>query len=119
MPKGDTLNDPKIREKFLEAIEIGMPYEEAAKLVGVHYSTFNHWKNQSQYNQMLIENARARMINKNLSIIQKAAEKRSWQAACWLLERRAPEHFAQILKTPDDGKLEKLVESLEKVAKNK
>ena len=108
MPRGDPLNDMGIKRKFLKRTESGLPLVEAAGVGDISRETVRNCRMQSNV-----------IVDKHTSITDKTVEKGCWQAACWLLERRVPERFAQIVKTPDDGKLDKLVESLEKLAENK
>jgi hypothetical protein len=113
------IDEQNRKDVLLNALSLGMPTTEACRFAGIDKVTFYNWQNESPENKKLIEKTRASFIEKNLKIIQEAAEKRTWQAACWLLERRAPEEFSQIAKTPDDGKLDSLVTQLEGIAKER
>lgn len=100
-----------IREKIYQGIRLGLPYERAAQLAGIHQSTFYMWKRKGMlkkapiYIKFLEELKKAEVEGEAAAIneIVKAArgsDKRpaQWQAAAWMLERRFPDRWARIQK---------------------
>jgi hypothetical protein len=71
-----------------------MPIHYAATLAGVAVSSVHYWQQRFPDFRQAIEEARARGINENLKVIQKAA-RTDWRAAAWYLEHVHPENFAR------------------------
>lgn len=107
-------------KKMAQSISNGVPYVRAAALLGISNSTFHYWKSEAEElkekvesgmvtrvrgskNLLLldfldsIEEATAKFINRNIALIQVAAEK-DWKAAAWGLERRCPAEFGSTKK---------------------
>jgi transposase len=96
-PRTPLLTDPKVREKVLNGIALGMTRERAAEFAGIARSTF--YKIQAEMPELVeqVQQAEARCQARCLGSINKAAvEMNQWTAAAWLLERRWPEEFGRI-----------------------
>ena len=86
----------EVTKIFVTAIEMNMNNILACKYAGISEATFYGWlsrgrqEKDSIYVEFLesIKRAEGKSALRNLAIVQKAASDGSWQAACWLLERR-------------------------------
>lgn len=86
-------------------IEVGNTVEVAADAAGIGEETFYGWMRRGERSgkanaphrefRAAIEQARATAEATMVTRIAKAAANGSWQAAAWLLERRAPERWAK------------------------
>ena len=93
----------EVQEKLIQAIEIGVSYIHACAYAGIHYDTFNRWRNRGeeetkgQYHDfyVAIKEAEGRGVAKSFAKIQTAASEGAWQAAAWILERRYPELYGR------------------------
>lgn len=90
---------------LLKCVELGMPYKQAALVVGVSAETISRWLARGEnprdekdeiYVKLVkeIERAQAKFIKANLEIIEKAARRDAHHAE-WLLERRLPAEFGK------------------------
>lgn len=84
-------------------IGLGLTQDLACKRAGIHPATYYRWLNGTkELNRKLceeVEKATAENAARCLKIIAGAAEKGTWSAAAWLLERR---HGYRIGKRHDD-----------------
>lgn len=98
-----------------KAIELGCPYEVAARTAGIDRLTLYKWRRSESNTPLHLElkkrmaEAEAEFIRANLETIQ-AASKHTWMAAAWMLERRFPQHFAKINERAEMALLKKEVE---------
>ena len=106
-------------EKAVKIIERGNYYKVAIDVLGISSVTWYEWMRQGEmdaskginslkaYFFNSIKKAEATAIDRNLSIIQKAAMEGNWQASAWYLERKYPEQWGKRdnvnLTTDKDG----------------
>lgn len=91
------IDDPSIQDRICKAVAQGCNYEQAAAFGGIHVGTFYAWMSRGReesdtkdcYRLFFdsVQKARAHCMLKHLANIDKAAEKGSWQASAWKLER--------------------------------
>lgn len=90
---------PKITEEHITIIETalskGFPYAMIADLLGIAKSTLSRFLTARPHIVERLKKAESLHITRALEIIDRAAEKGTWQAAAWRIERRAQEHFGQ------------------------
>jgi hypothetical protein len=90
---------PKITEEHITIVETalskGFPYAMIADLLGVAKSTLSTFLSARPHISERLKKAEALHITRALEVIDRAAEKGTWQAAAWRIERRAQEHFGQ------------------------
>lgn len=93
---------PQATRRILKSIRLGSPLNLACKGAGVDYSTMRYWVTEGlqlgeggkfEFAEAL-EKAQGGFIDANLRIIR-AAAKKTWQAAAWLLERTRPQEFSR------------------------
>ena len=106
-------------EKAVKIVERGNYYKVAIDVLGISEHTWYNWMRQGEVdtnkgvNSLMaqffqsIKKAEATAIDRNLSIIQKAAMEGNWQASAWYLERKYPEQWGKRdnvnLTTDKDG----------------
>jgi hypothetical protein len=90
---------PKITDEHLTIVETalskGFPYAMIADLLGVAKSTLSRYLTANPHIVERLKKAESIHITRALEVIDRAAEKGTWQAAAWRIERRAQEHFGQ------------------------
>jgi hypothetical protein len=90
---------PKITEEHLTIVETalskGFPYSMIADLLGIAKSTLSMFLSARPHITERLKKAEALHITRALEVIDRAAQKGTWQAAAWRIERRAQEHFGQ------------------------
>jgi hypothetical protein len=90
---------PKITEEHLTIVETalskGFPYAMIADLLGIAKSTLSAFLSARPHITERLKKAESIHITRALEVIDRAAEKGTWQAAAWRIERRAQEHFGQ------------------------
>lgn len=88
---------PERVKRILEAIRQGATYELAAAYGGIHYDTFNEWRQDPEKGEFseAIKLAEGEAAMKWLKKIDAAANRGEWQAAAWKLERRYPESYGR------------------------
>ena len=90
---------PKITDEHLTIVETalskGFPYAMIADLLGVAKSTLSRYLTANPHIVERLKKAESLHITRALEVIDRAAEKGTWQAAAWRIERRAQEHFGQ------------------------
>jgi hypothetical protein len=79
---------------ILDALSRGCGRGHAAALAGVHPSALDRWMDADPELEQRVIEAEARLQDRMLGIVSKAAPS-SWQAAAWTLERRFPELYAR------------------------
>lgn len=93
---------PEALKAITRAIADGAPRYIAAEAAGVDPATLRRWMADGRKPGAdadrralcaAIKKAEAVFVTSHARIVATAA-KRTWQAACWLLERRVPEEFA-------------------------
>lgn len=101
---------PDLQERFCALVRAGNTVEIAAEAVGIGESTFYSWMDRGERGKPAdrpykafreaVEQARGEAESILVARVAKAAQGGSWQAAAWLLERRAPERWGK----PQDRK---------------
>src|SRR5260370_33694242 len=87
-----------VQARILDAVALGLTYEQAATSAGVDPATFRYWRNGSSSNRNRkarfgadIEKAVVAGMAARLERIQMAAVRDgNWQADAWWVERRFP-----------------------------
>jgi len=87
----------------LEALAAGHARWPAAALAGIGGTTLARWISEDPELAARIAQAEAQAEIDHLSVITRAAESGTWQAAAWWLERRAPERWGRRRKDADIG----------------
>ena len=90
-------------QKAYKFIQAGNHQVHVAQLLGIDKSTWFRWlqKGERQQSGMYraffdaVKKAEAEAIARNVTLIQKAAQDGSWQAAAWWLERKYPEEWGR------------------------
>ena len=86
------------KKKLLGSIALGLSYADSCTMAGIHYKTFNNWKNigiegkRKEYIDFLDAIKRAEITGKAQNI-KKIKDDDSWQSKAWLLERQHPQEF--------------------------
>lgn len=90
---------PEVTQKICDAVRVGLPYADCAKLAGVSYEVIKVWRRRGEqgdepYATFLaaLQAADAECIHAALKIVGGAKE---WQSKAWLLERRRPQDFGR------------------------
>ncbi len=83
---------PEKTEEICERLRNGSNRTDACLLSDISYQTFSRWMDDNEFSEA-IKKAEAVFKNKNIIIIQTAAQK-TWQAAAWLLERKYRGEYA-------------------------
>lgn len=94
------LTDGRMK-RICKHIEDGVPPEHAACIEDVGRATFYKWTSQGRqkagiYRDFVdaIEKAKATALARCITVIRKAADSGTWQAAAWFAERQHPDEFA-------------------------
>ena len=95
------LNHDLIKQ-IAKMVELGTPATYVAQAVDVDRTTWYKWLQRGEKDKSgiyfdlfnAVKKAEGRAIQRNVSIIQKAAIN-NWQAAAWWLERRYPKEFGR------------------------
>ncbi len=103
--RGDSSPDRGARRKskatperiagICKLIASGLSPRRAAEKLRIHHSTLANWRERDSDLSREVANAEAQFIERQIGTIETAANKGSWQAAAWLLERRYPTEFSQ------------------------
>ncbi len=105
---------PELQEQFCRYVAMGNPICTACQLVGLGEGTYYKWKvrgrdhDEEPFSSFVkaVDLAEAQAVNRNITLIQKAATEQ-WQAAAWYLERRYPESFGRrILEVNQNTRVE-------------
>ena len=78
---------------LLTYVEQGFRISRAVEMSGISRTTWDKWASCGDYDERIAQ-ARSKFIQKNISIIDKAAEK-DWRAAAWRLEKESPEDYGK------------------------
>ena len=104
----DVVRPTKFTAETVKAVlagtHAGLPYRLAAESAGIHYDTFNEWKQgrfprgadrqlRTEFSDQLTR-AQGESARRLTALISTAATG-DWKAAAWLLERRFPKDFAR------------------------
>ena len=84
---------PKLVNKILEYIQVGMTNVAACHLCNINEDTYYEWMKVHAEFSEAIKEAEEKAEVVDLDFIRQARP-RSWQAAAWRLERRFPERYA-------------------------
>ncbi len=95
MKRSALKNTPAVRAAICKLIALGLSPNRAAGKVKVHHSTVAEWRKNDPQFDADVQNAEAAFIQKQIENVQAAANKGSWQASAWLLERKFPSEFSQ------------------------
>lgn len=95
--------DDELRDRIALLIRAGVTVEIAAQAAGIAESTFYEWMERGRDAQSgqfrefyeAIEQARGEAESTRVVQIAQAANRGSWQAAAWMLERRYPERWVK------------------------
>lgn len=97
----------EIQDRLTQALRVGADYESAADYAGIAPNTFKAWRDgkgltAAQHEEFLraVKDADGTAIVALLLTIDEAAKNGAWQAAAWKLERRHPERFGRMYRTP-------------------
>jgi hypothetical protein len=95
---------PETQDRIATMIRAGNPTDLAARVAGIHPSTYDEWMARGllpgranvkhRAFRAAVEQARAENEAILANRIAKAAASGSWRAACWLLERQYPERWS-------------------------
>jgi hypothetical protein len=86
---------PQMLAAICTMIEAGLSVKRSAGKLRVHYTTIAKWRLESPEFELAIQKAEATFIQRQVANVQAAADKGSWQASAWLLERKFPSEFSQ------------------------
>lgn len=116
---------PEIQERICNLLRVGNTVETAAGAAGIAPETFYDWMRRGERKgsrekkyrdfKSAVEQARAEAEATLVTRISKAAANGSWQAAGWLLERRAPERWAKPTERRNGGGNEKPTDPFEEL----
>ena len=93
---------PEVQEKIVQALHLCSHRKHAAEFAGIEERTFRRWmdrgKNPNDHEyaafRAAVVEAEAKAKVMAMGCITKAARDGDWRPAAWLVERRAPEHYA-------------------------
>ena len=93
MPRPTSLNEQRI-QAMEKAASSGAKREHIAMAGGIHVGTYYNWmakgkRGEGPYQEFYdrLQKAQSIGLQRNLDIIQIAADNGNWQAAAWLVER--------------------------------
>jgi hypothetical protein len=95
---------PKVAETIVQALRAGNFIDTACRLGGISPSTYYAWRQESTLSRCdsrvsnfieRVEMARAEAESANVEAIQQAAQRGTWQAAAWFLERSYSERWGR------------------------
>lgn len=86
---------PDVVDRIVKAVELGATYEHAANYGGIHYDTFNTWREKKPEFSEAIKAAEGKAVIGWLTKIEAAATDGTWQAAAWKAERRYPHDYGK------------------------
>ncbi len=87
---------PAVQQRILDAIALGLTYEQAATSAGITRETFRQWRDAKLAFSAELEKAEVAGMAARLSRIQMAAVRDgAWQADAWWLERRFPDQWGR------------------------
>ncbi len=87
---------PAVQQRILDAIALGLTYEQAATSAGIRRETLWDWKTTKPAFSNDLEKAEVAGMVARLERIQMAAVRDgNWQADAWWLERRFPDQWGR------------------------
>ena len=94
---------PETQAKIVEAIRLGVTYDQACNYAGVSYRAFRFWMidgekaTEGPYFQLFhaVKNAEGSAVVGWMAKIEKAASDGDWHAAAWKAERRYPDSYGK------------------------
>ncbi len=108
--------DQPAAEVLLTAVAAGLSNKTAAELAGVSERTLYGWMRRGKAGEQPflqdIKRGQAEAVGSAMKVIREAAERVTWQAAAWWLERRHPDLYGSERRRIRE--LEKLVDELGK-----
>ena len=120
--------NPQTQQKIIDAITAGNYLETAANYANISKTTLYRWLAEAEQPNApkrlrefrdAVEQARAAAEVRNVTLVQRAANDGSWQAASWYLERSFPARWGKNQKvevTGADGAPLKLDVSVDELA---
>ena len=109
---------PQVTEQLVQALRLGNSCKHSAIYAGIDEATLRRWMARgrveregphAELNKAVIEaEAKAQIVA--MGCITKAIRDGDWKAATWLLERKAPEHFAPRSRLFDPYRVLELLE---------
>lgn len=98
-PSGHRAYNPEIHRTVVEAFRLGCTSDAISGIIGVSQRSINAWLDETSdlfKAELAADVARVRgeAMLYRLGIIERAAQKGTWQAAAWMLEREYPQRFA-------------------------
>ena len=95
---------PLIHKRIVEAVAVGVPIKMAAEGAGVGERSVYNWiekaeKGNKKYVRFWqeLQKAKANQVKWCLEKITHEADKGTWQAAAWILERKYPQEFGRLI----------------------
>lgn len=108
---------PETVDRICKALRMGATYVLAAGYGGIHYDTFNEWREQYPEFSDRVKAAEADAAVKWLEKIEMAADE-SWQAAAWKLERRYPQDYGRtVVDQKHSGQIDHKVTTIADIRK--
>ena len=110
MGRPTKLND-ETQNRIVTALLRGNYQETAARYAGINVDTFYEWMKRGReepgtiYSEFseAVEAAKAAAEVRDVTLIDRAAEEGSWQAAAWKLERKYPHRWGRLQRTEVSG----------------
>lgn len=110
MPRRTKLT-PEVQDVIVTALRAGNYAETAAAYAGINETTYYRWlargeeQPDSIYGQFrqAVKEAQAAGEVRLVSLIDRAAQSGTWQAAAWKLERKYPERWGRTIRTEVSG----------------
>jgi hypothetical protein len=85
---------PRVVDKIVESLELGLPLRYACLANGVRPDTFLGWQERRPELEQTVAEAKARFVQAHLHNIKNHA-RGQWTASAWILERCQSEEFAK------------------------
>lgn len=105
---------PAVKDKIVTAVASGVFQDIAARYAGIDPATFYRWMEKGmdpdqpdpRYGEFreAIETAKAQSEVRSVALINAAAQRGTWQAAAWYLERSYPQRWGRYTRTEVTGK---------------
>lgn len=115
----------EVKEKFLQAIKLGLHYDDCCDYSGISRTTFYDWKNRKEKKFLdFLDALKEAESTAKAKLIGDLQKDRSWQSKAWILERRWPDSWGRKEKLQVDSKSEidvninSIAEELRKLPKN-
>lgn len=103
---------PKIKEKVLQGIRLGLSIVKACNIAGIDYNTYRNWETKALEDKepnyidffQQCERAKDEREAFHLTQIINASRDGTWQASAWFLERSMPDKYSLKTRTEITGK---------------